>query len=205
MAPIRAGSALIDPAVASEPGPPDDAPDFGDRRWIERIRRGEVEAFDAIFHEFYPGLCLFVARRVGSRAVAEELVQDIFLAMWRRRETLDVRQSLPTYLFTAARNRALNHLRHERVTTRWRRIPRDDADPLSPLERDLWQAELSTALHEAIMRLPERCRAVFTMSRQHGMSYAQIAAALQISVKTVDAQMGRALKSLRAHLRGWLS
>jgi RNA polymerase sigma-70 factor (ECF subfamily) len=196
----------MEPAVLSPAGPPDASLDLGDRRWAERIRAGDADAFETVFRELYPGLCSFVTHRVRSRAIAEDIVQDLFLSLWKKRAALDLRQSLPTYLYSAARNRALNHLRHERVVTRWRRLPRGERDdPLSPLERDLWQAELSTALQRAITRLPERCRAVFTMSRQQGKSYAEIAAAMHISVKTVDAQMGRALKFIRAQLRDWLT
>lgn len=180
---------------------PEPSPDFGDPRWVERICAGDVEAFETVFRAFHPVLTGWLARRLESRAAAEDLVQDLFLALWRGRETLEVRQSLPHYLYVAARNRALNHLKREQVREQWSLSQSRGEPPTSPDgASDLALAELAAALHEAIERLPPRSRTVFLMSRREGKTYAEIAAALQISVKTVDAQMGRALRRIRAHV-----
>lgn len=167
--------------------------------WIERLRQGDEAAFERLFRAFAPGLCAFVARYVDSRAIAEEVVQDLFLAIWQRRADLVVEQSVATYLFTAARNRAVNHLRHEHVARRWEssivgRIESPDG---------CGEAELLEMLHlqDGIERLPARCRLIFMLSRQQGMTYAQIAESLDLSVKTVEAQMGRALRALRAWVK----
>ena len=178
--------------------PSDATPDLTDRRLVERIRAGDAEAFAELFRATYPGLCLFVARHVRSSAVAEDIVQEIFLGMWQRRETLDVRQRLQAYLFSAARNRALNHIKHERVVHRWEETQLWQEPAQSPaVDDDVLVSELAAALDAAIARLPERCRAVFVLSRRRGMSYAEIAAELGIAVKTVDAQMGRAMRLIR--------
>lgn len=183
---------------------PDDAvPDLGDRQWVDRIRDGDVQAFETVFRTLAPALCVFVRRLVYSPDVAEDLVQDLFLTLWRQRRTLTVHASLTTYLYTAARNRALNHIKHERVVARWRNAPRPPAEHEQPtLEDALHEAELTLLVQAAIARLPERTRLVFTMSRQQGMTYGQIAKALGVSVKTVETQMGRALRSMRTSLRG---
>ena len=164
--------------------------------WIERLRQGDEAAFESLFRAFAPGLCGFVARYVDSRAVAEEIVQDLFLTIWRKRATLMIEQSVATYLFTAARNRAVNHLRHERIARRWAGsvIGRIEA-PAASGEAELLEM---LDLQDGIERLPARCRLIFTLSRQHGMTYDQIAESLGLSVKTVEVQMGRALKALRA-------
>lgn len=168
--------------------------------WLERIRSGDEAAFEALFRAFAPGLCALAARYVGSRAVAEELVQELFLDIWTRRAHLVVDRSVASYLQTAMRHRALNHLRHERRMVM--PLPddgrRDESDAAAPGESELLDA---LELQDAIEHLPARCRLIFTLSRQQDMSYAEIAASLGLSIKTVETQMGRALRSLRERLR----
>ena len=167
--------------------------------WLERVRCGDEAAFESLFRAFAPGLCAFVARYVGSRAVGEELVQDLFLKLWQKRAELAVEQGVTTYLFTAARNRAINYLRHEAVAARAAAgvVGRID-DASQPREAELLEM---LDLQDAVDRLPARCRLIFTLSRQHDMTYAEIARSLGLSVKTVEVQMGRALKALRASVQ----
>ncbi|MGI8484677.1 MAG: RNA polymerase sigma-70 factor [Thermomicrobiales bacterium] len=167
--------------------------------WVSRIESGDPAAHEALFRSFAPALYSFLLRYVGSRAIAEDLVQDLFLAIWDHHATMRIEGSVRTYLFTAARNRALNYLKHERVAERFRSIlleKSDESDPSAPGESDFLAA---LEMQDAIEKLPPRCQLIFTMSRQQDMSYNQIATALGISVKTVEVQMGRALRSLRAH------
>jgi RNA polymerase sigma-70 factor (ECF subfamily) len=169
--------------------------------WFERLRDGDEAAFEALFRALAPGLCAMVTRYVGAPAVAEELVQELFLDLWTRRRTLEVRESLAGYLHAAARHRALNHLARERRLRRWREgdgRPEGEADPSAPDESELLDA---LELQDAIAALPARCRLVFTLSRQQDLTYGEIAAALGLSVKTVETQMGRALRALRDRLR----
>lgn len=176
-----------------------------DAEWVRRIRNGDVAAYEALFRAVAPGLAAYLSRYVGSAAGADDLIQDLFLAVWTRRATLEVRGSIRTYLFIAARNRALNHLKHERVEDRFRAamLERSDAlDASAPGESDFLTA---LELQRAIDALPPRCRLVFTLSRQEDLSYSQIAVRLGISVKTVEVQMGRALRRLRAHRRDFLA
>jgi RNA polymerase sigma-70 factor, ECF subfamily len=169
-----------------------------DADWLARIQRGDPLAHEALFRMFAPGLYAFLTRYVQSTAVAEDIVQDLFLAIWDHRAQLSIDGSVRTYLFTAARNRALNYLKHERIADRFRVTVMDrtdGADPSAPGESDFLAA---MEVQSAIDQLPPRCRLIFTMSRQQDMTYNQIADVLGISVKTVEVQMGRALKSLRA-------
>jgi RNA polymerase sigma-70 factor, ECF subfamily len=168
--------------------------------WSARIRAGDERAFEALFRALAPGLCVAVVRYVGSRAVAEELVQELFFELWAGRSTLAIEGSISGYLFTAARHRALNHLRRER-----RIVPDPDdafrasaADPAAATESELLDA---LELQDAIDHLPARCRLIFTLSRRQDMTYGEIASSLGLSIKTVETQMGRALKSLRDRLR----
>ena len=169
--------------------------------WLERIRRGDAEAFEALFRALAPGLCALATRYVESRAVAEEIVQDLFFDLWSRRGELAIGQSLTSYLYVATRHRALNHVRRERQASRFRASTlrlADEIDISAPGEAELLDA---LELQEAIDALPARCRLVFTLSRYQDLSYGEIASSLGLSVKTVETQMGRALKALRDRLR----
>ena len=180
-------------------------PAVDDRELLERIRRGDEGAFDAIFREHYPPLVGLAEGMLRSRAVAEEIVQDVMLELWRRRETLAVEESLRAYLFRATRNRALNHLRHSRVERRGEpHVVGETTTHRPTAPAALVEEEIDVALRTAIGDLPDRCREVFELSRVHGLRYAEIAGALGMSVKTVEAQMGKALRILRERLAPWL-
>jgi RNA polymerase sigma-70 factor, ECF subfamily len=170
--------------------------------WVERIRAGDEAAFEALFRALAPGLCALVTRYVRSRQVAEELVQDLFFDLWTRRAQLVIEQALTSYLYIAARNRALNYVKREQRVVPWSaaaagRAP-DDADPAAPDESELLDA---LELQDAIEHLPARCRLIFTLNRQQDMTYGEIATSLGLSIKTVETQMGRALRTLRERLR----
>jgi RNA polymerase sigma-70 factor (ECF subfamily) len=151
--------------------------------------------FDALVRAHYAKLCGFAYRFVESEAIAEDLVQDVFAAMWERRAAWTPNDPA-AFLYRAVRNRAVSHHRRERVRLRWTAsIPADVAAPSVAEEYDL--RECARAVATAIRALPERCRLVYHLSREDGLSYAEIAAALGVSIKTVETQMGRALRSLR--------
>jgi RNA polymerase sigma-70 factor (ECF subfamily) len=175
-----------------------------DRELLDRLRRGDRDAFDAIFRAHYPALVGVAERVLGERAVAEEAAQDVMVELWRRRETLSVDESLRAYLFRSVRNRALNHLRHERVKQRAAPFAAGESVTHAEATARLEEEEIGAALRAAVDALPERCREVFELSRGHGLRYAEIAGVLGISVKTVEAQMGKALRVLRERLAPWL-
>ena len=139
-----------------------------------------------------------------TRAVAEEIVQDVMLELWRRREFLADESSPQAYLFQSTRNRSLNHIRHERVERMGEPFAAREQTIDAPAQSYLEEEEIQTALKRAVGLLPDRCREVFELSRIHNLKYAEIAQVLGISVKTVEAQMGKALRVLREELRPWL-
>jgi RNA polymerase sigma-70 factor, ECF subfamily len=169
--------------------------------WIERIRSGDARAFETLFRALAPGLVVLSARYVGSRQVAEELVQELFLDLWTQRAELRVEQALTAYLYAATRNRAINYAKRERRMVRWDAASDerpDRPDPAAPNESELLDA---LELQHAVETLPARCRLIFTLNRQQDMTYGEIATSLGLSIKTVETQMGRALKALRDRLR----
>ena len=167
--------------------------------WIEQIRDGDEAAFEQLYRAFAPGLIAFAAGYVGVRAVAEELVQELFLAIWRKREALAINTAVPSYLFTSIRNLAIDHLRRDRRLVHW------DASVVGRIDDESSSQEAILLdmldLHDAVQRLPARCRLIFTLSRQQDMTYEQIANSLGISIKTVEVQMSRALHRIRDWLR----
>jgi len=176
-----------------------------DRQWVERIQGGDDRAFETMFRVYYPRLCRFVCHYVKSLEIAEEIVQDIFLAIWENRERWNPVGRVRTYLYRAAKNRALNHLKHYRIENRFRRmrlVLKEESQ--STPDEALQNKELLAAIEQGIEALPERCRLIFTMHRQEGLTYTEIAEILDISIKTVETQMGRALKSLRNRLQSFL-
>lgn len=174
-----------------------------DREILEGLRAGRQDAFDWIFRTCYAQLVAAAQSIVHDREAGEDVVQDVMVELWRRRQTLVFETSLRGYLFRAVRNRALNHLRHLRVA------PRADPDMPEPAsrvsaDRAALEREMQLALERGVASLPPRCREVFELSRVHGLRYAEIADTLGISIKTVEAQMGKAIRILRERMAAWL-
>src|SRR5688572_761538 len=165
-----------------------------------------------MFRSTAADLCDFAYSYVRSTAVAEEIVQDVFFRIWVGRHQWELRGSLRTYLYSATRNASLNYLRHDRVERRWMErvvnegVLRGDNIKVATASDELvTTAELATAATRAVEQLPERCQLIYRLTRQHHLSYAEVAQMLHISVRTVENQIGIALKTLRrrlAHLMG---
>ena len=175
-----------------------------DRELLQRIQAGDEGAYDTVFRTWYPVLVRVAGALLREVDAAEEVAQEVMLELWRRRHVVESSVSLRAYLLRSVRNRSLNHLRHLRV----RRETESDVAALydAPLGSDepIVAKELSDAVQVALRELPPRCREVFELSRIHGLKYAEIAEALEISQKTVEAQMGKALKIMRERLAPWL-
>jgi len=176
-----------------------------DREIVAAVRRGSEAAFFVLFRAHYEVLCRFAYRFVRSRAIAEELVSDVFLRIWTQRSRWDVHGSARAYLYGATRNLAIDWLRRERVerrsldhTTREllgaRAASSDDADARLAAE------ELTAAMQRAVDELPPRPRQVFLLRWQRQLTNGEIAAALGIAVKTVEMHMTRAFDALRHSL-----
>lgn len=175
-----------------------------DAELLRRLQAGDRAAFDAIFRAHYSHLVVFGQGLLRDRASAEDAAQDVMLELWRRRAELAIHESLRAYLLRATRNRALNQLRHAKVRQHAEPdLIGDDSIVASGASR-LVAGELRSAIIAAVAELPPACREVFELSRGHGLRYAEIATTLGISVKTVESQMGKALRHLRGRLAEWL-
>ncbi|MES2178277.1 MAG: sigma-70 family RNA polymerase sigma factor [Gemmatimonadota bacterium] len=169
-----------------------------------RLRAGDVAAFDELFRTFNAPLCEVVDSYVHSQDVAEDAVQELFFALWTRRATIET-PSLRAYLFAAARNRGLQHIRHQSVVVRWiRRALHDQSvSGTTPVPRpdEILQAdERAAALRDAIDRLPPRTRLALVLHWEHQMTQAEVATAMGISVKGVEKLLAIARRRLRERL-----
>jgi RNA polymerase sigma-70 factor (ECF subfamily) len=175
-----------------------------ERTLLSRLNAGDQKAFDAIFRAHYAHLVAFAQGLLHDRAAAEDAAQDVMLELWRRRADMSIHESLRAYLLRATRNRALNQIRHANVQRRAEpQLAGDDAVDATGTS-ELSAGELREAIRAAVAELPRGCREVFELSRGQGLRYAEIAAVLGISIKTVESQMGKALRHLRGRLAAWL-
>lgn len=173
--------------------------DSSEQEWLARLRTGDESALRRIFDRYYPSLMGDIYRIVPDEDTCQDLAQEVFVELWKKRSELDIHTSLGAYLRRAAVNRALNYLKTSR------RFSFEDQDSLPDTadtsERDLAgqqeQDSLEKALHAAIDTLPEKCRLVFSLSRFEHLSHREISERLGISVKTIENQITKAMKMLR--------
>ncbi len=169
-----------------------------EQQQLKRIQKGDIAAFEALFDRFYSGLCSYANSLVGIKEVAEEVVQDVFFNIWKNRESIRIRYSVQSYLYRSAYNHSMMHLRKMRREHFMEDVSKlepevDAPDPSQLIQLD----EVSELIATTLENLPERTREIFRMNRQEGLKYREIAEKLSISEKTVEANMGRALKALR--------
>ncbi|GAB2764136.1 RNA polymerase sigma-70 factor [Rhabdobacter roseus] len=166
------------------------------------IQEGDYLAFRELFTRHYRPLCTYAMRVVAIREIAEEVVADVFVKLWKNREQIEVHTSFKAYMYRAVRNQALDYLklRSHRLrerdsldTVQWSTT---HADHFTPLEECSFN-EFYDRVEGCISDLPRQCQVIFRLSREEGLRYREIAERLNISVKTVETQMGRALKVLR--------
>lgn len=176
-----------------------------DQHTAEAIKSGDEAAFDALFRQWYAPLVRYAASMTdGDVDEAEDLVQQTFVKLWELRADISVQFSLKAYLYRMVHNRALNRLRSHRTRQRYGeqqvRLMENAHEPAP----DTASNELHTRYHNALKVLPTECRKVFELSRFEDLKYREIAEQLGISIKTVETQMGKALRLLRTELADYL-
>jgi RNA polymerase sigma-70 factor (family 1) len=173
----------------------------GDNDTIGRIRSGDKAEFESLFRSSYVSLVRYAKVLIKDHDTAEEIVQDLFVRLWQDRLKLKIESSLNGYLFRSVHNRCLHHVEHLRVVGRHSEemAKRQPERPESPADI-LQYAELQDRVAAILEKLPQRCGRIFYMNRFEGLKYAEIAEKLAVSVKTVEADMGRALREFRKEL-----
>ncbi|MCF8368556.1 MAG: RNA polymerase sigma-70 factor [Bacteroidales bacterium] len=157
--------------------------------------------FEQVFKAYFKPLCFFAYGYLNDRDSAQEIVQDVFINLWGKRETMDPQKAIKSYLYTSVKNRCLNYIRdHKKFRSQYLdielelEIPFEDVDMFS-------ESETRKKINNALDKLPEKCRQVFELSRFEEMKYKEIAINMGISIKTVEVQMSKALKILREELK----
>lgn len=169
------------------------------------FRKGDKAAFESLFRAFYPRLVQYAHKILQDRDEAEEMVQQVFITLWEQQQELNIHSSLKSYLYRAVHNRCLNSIEKARVRTLYaQETLANTSEEIQPLQ-SLQHNELQKEMARALDKLPEQCRRVFELSRYEGLKYAAIAEVLGISVKTVENQIGKALRILRLELKEYLT
>jgi RNA polymerase sigma-70 factor, ECF subfamily len=172
-----------------------------DNEIIGRIRQGDIKQFETLFRSSYASLVKYARTLLKDKDTAEEIVQDLFVKLWQDKEKIKIESSLNGYLFRSVHNRCLHYIEHQNVVDRHAQemahYPGTDSE--SPADIIQYK-ELQAKIARIIEKLPERCGKIFCMNRFEGLKYFEIAEKLSISVKTVEANMGKALKEFRKAL-----
>lgn len=178
---------------------------LSDRRLALLIRAGDPEAFKVIYDRFWDKMLVVAAKRLGDVLEAEEAVQDIFLNLWRRRESFELKVSFENYLAVAVKfeviNRRAKRVREETLRLEFSALPSSVGDNKQTFDLEYLQRQLE----QTINSLPPKCRLVFRLSRDDDYTNKQIAEQLGISEKAVEKQVTKALKALRERLGKYYS
>jgi len=179
--------------------------ELDDTVMIQLLGERNEMAFEKIFKIHFKNLHAYACTIVKDEIMAEEMVQNVFFKIWEKTEHLNISGSIAAYLYRAVFNESLNYLKHLKVRSAYHVYSayqmKDQTDTAS---KKILHGELSEKLHHALSELPEQCRTIFQLSRFEELRYREIAKHLGISVKTVENQMGKALKLLRLKLVDFL-
>ncbi|MBN1180942.1 MAG: RNA polymerase sigma-70 factor [Bacteroidales bacterium] len=172
---------------------------------LARIKAGDIKAFEIFFRELYPKLCGFANKYLNDIDLAEEFVQDVFYLLWEKRESLSIESSLKSYIYRTVQNKCLMHIRHLHVVSKHsKEVEMSSLQYNEDVTESIDEMELRNIVDKTLAILPERCRNVFRMNRFEGLKYKEIAEKLSLSVKTIEADMGKALKAFRESLKDYI-
>ena len=163
------------------------------------------KAFEELFREHFTPLCAFARKYVNDVETAKEIVHDVFINLWNKRETIDLERKVKSYLFTSVHNRCLNYIRdNKKFDQNITELDSIDVEEQVDSSEIMMENELEKKIHAVIDTIPEKCREIFLLNRFDGLKYTEIAEKLDISIKTVETQMSKALKILREQLKDYI-
>ena len=172
-----------------------------DSEIIGRIRNGDKQEFEKLFRSSYVSLVRYAKSILRDHDTSEEIVQELFFKLWHDRENLNIKSSLNGYLFRSVHNRSLHYIEHQQVISRHAgEVAARTQISSEPVTEALYYKELQEKVARVLERLPGRCRMIFRMSRFEGLKYNEIAEKLAVNLKTVEADMGKALREFRKAL-----
>ncbi|BAV09806.1 RNA polymerase sigma-70 factor, ECF subfamily [Filimonas lacunae] len=167
---------------------------------------GDEQVFEQVFKTHFKSLHAYAFTILNSEAVAEEMVQQVFYKLWERKETVEVHTSLKAYLYRAVHNESINYLKHHTIKIKHQTyaMQQQQHQQEQSAGEKLAGKELEQQIRQALNELPEQCRTIFQLSRYEELKYKEIADQLGLSIKTIESQMGKALKLLRVKLADFL-
>jgi RNA polymerase sigma-70 factor (ECF subfamily) len=176
-----------------------------DAKIIGLIKSGNLKAFEEFFRSLYQPLCYYALKFVSSHDVAEEIVQDLFYTLWEKHEELIINTSLKSYMYAATHNKCLKYIEHRKIEMKYEEyIQKHSTSYFEPTTDKGNIKEIQQIIDNTLNSLPAKCSRIFRMNRFEGLRYNDIAQKLSISVKTVEANMGKALKLLRKNLKAYI-
>lgn len=176
-----------------------------DNGLFDRMRKGDKGALEVLFKTHYASLCRFAKSILRDAEQAEDMVQEVFMKCWDKREQIQLTGSFKSYLFTAVRNHCFNTLKlNERKFWMEEGMEDDERIAVNDVIDHIAAKTLNDKITQAIELLPDKCKLTFQLSRFENMSYKEIAETMNVSVKTVENQMGKALSVLRTHLAPYI-
>lgn len=172
------------------------------RELIKQLKEGREQAYEALFKTYYTELVMHANRYLYDFEAAKEVVQDLIVYIYEKRFNLDINSSLKAYLYRSVQNRCINQINQSKIKDKYvnyiKQKPRKEENPI---EMGIEASEVEAALFKAIGELPPKCRMIFKMNRFDGFSNGEIAERLELSKRTVETQITKALRILRDKLK----
>ena len=168
------------------------------------LHADNIQEFESTFMAHFKGMHAYACTIIKDDIMAEEMVQQVFYKLWKNKDTLQINQSLTSYLYRCVYHESLNYIKHLKVRSAYTSYAAKNMENTNNASEQLKLKELQQKLDLALRELPEQCRTIFQMSRFEELKYMEIAGKLGISVKTVENQMGKALRLLRSKLADFL-
>lgn len=170
---------------------------------FNQIAQGNIKVYEQVFRELYAPLCGFALKLLKQKELAEEVVQEIFYTLWKNRNSIEITLSLKSYLYRSVHNKALHQISHQKVQAKYVDYAMHQSiNSLNP-EQGMMAGEFYQVYKLTLRKLPEKCQKIFIMSRTEGLKYKEIAEKLSISIKTVEANMGKALSAFRTSFKAY--
>lgn len=178
----------------------------GSLHTVKEIVSGNEKVFESFFKSNYPDLCLYAENFLGDPDECEEVVQEMFLNLWEKRSSLEKVTSIKSYIYRAVKNSCLNIINHNKIKMQYME---QNAEWIKETEQEIEKEDhdetITLRIKQEIDKLPEQRQKIFKLSRFDGLKYKEIAETMNLSVKTIEVQIGKALKTLRTELKQYIN
>jgi RNA polymerase sigma-70 factor (ECF subfamily) len=176
-----------------------------DKKLLDGLMRGEESAYEELFMTFYAQLVVFAQKLLGDEDLSREMVQDVFVMFYEKREVLNIHTSLKSHLYQTVRNRCLNEIKRNQIRRDHHSgIFIEKKNEEAYFDDKMQETELEAKIFSIVESLPKQCKRIFEMSRYEGISNQEIADKLDLSKRTVETQISKALKILRNGLKDYV-